>query len=171
MKRQERPDSDFWDKFDGELRSKQLAALVRTQSWYERLGKLSLLLARKSAAFTATACIFTLGIFTVSKTEFFAGDQSSAVPTATESPPSISEVGNIEVPMFVVDESVLRQERFESDFVPTIDVTPRYEINSLAKKSIPVSYQIISETKMFTAGHAVSGNSLGAKVIRTEDHF
>jgi hypothetical protein len=33
MKRQERPDADFWNKFDEELRSKQLSALVRTQSW------------------------------------------------------------------------------------------------------------------------------------------
>jgi len=32
LKRQEKPDEAFWDKFDEEMRSKQLAALVRTQS-------------------------------------------------------------------------------------------------------------------------------------------
>ena len=69
LKRQEKPDEEFWLKFDEEIRSKQLAAIVRTQSWYERAGELSLLIARKSAAATATASILALGIFTVSETD------------------------------------------------------------------------------------------------------
>lgn len=36
LKRAERPDPEFWTKFEAELRQKQLAALVQRRPWWER---------------------------------------------------------------------------------------------------------------------------------------
>ncbi len=37
LKRAERPDAEFWTKFDAELRQKQLAALVQRRAWWQEL--------------------------------------------------------------------------------------------------------------------------------------
>jgi len=172
LKRQERPDEAFWDKFDEEMRSKQLAALVRTQSWYERAGKLSILIARKSAAVTATASILALGVFTVSQTDYFTGGQTTTSLTQTEPMhPAVDDASAIDQPIFVVNDLHPQAEANEVDFSYGINATPSYEINALTKKSIPVNYQIIAEPKQFTAGHINSGTDLGAKVIGTWSHF
>lgn len=59
LKRAERPDPEFWSKFEVELRQKQLAALVQSRRWWERL---PLLVGRRAyLPLGATAAIaFTL---------------------------------------------------------------------------------------------------------------
>lgn len=172
LKRREKPDKAFWLKFDEEIRSKQLAALVRTQSWYERVGKISILIARKSAAATATASILALGIFTVSETDYFTEGQTTTRLTQTEPiHPKADEASAVDQPIFVVNDIHPQADVTEVDFSYGINATPSYEINALTKKSIPVNYQIIAEPKQFTAGHINSGTDLGAKVIGTWSHF
>ncbi|MBN12160.1 MAG: hypothetical protein CMI17_04040 [Opitutaceae bacterium] len=172
LKRQEKPDEAFWLKFDEEIRSKQLAALVRPQSWYDRVGKLSILIARKSAAATATASILALGIFTVSETDYFTGGQTTKSLSQTEPMlPTADDASAIDQPIFVVNDLHPQAEANEVDFSYGINATPSYEINALTKKSVPIDYQIISEPKQFTAGHINSGTDLGAKVIGTWSHF
>tara|TARA_B100000900_G_scaffold415103_1_gene443810 strand:+ start:5082 stop:5660 length:579 start_codon:yes stop_codon:yes gene_type:complete len=172
LKRQEKPDEAFWLRFDEELRSKQLAAIVRSQSWYQRVGKLFILIARKSAAATATASILAFGIFTISETDYFAGKQPTTSPNQKEPVhPTDDDASAIDQPIFVVDDLHSQAEANEVDFSYGIDATPSYEINALTKKSIPVNYQIIAEPKQFTAGHINSGTDLGAKVIGTWNHF
>jgi hypothetical protein len=172
LKRQEKPDEEFWLKFDEEIRSKQLAALVRTQSWYERVGKLSILIARKSAAAAATASILALGIFTVSETDYFTGEQTTNSLSQTEPMlPTADDASAIDQPIFVVNDLHPQAEANEVDFSYGINATPSYEINALTKKSVPINYQIIAEPKQFTAGHINSGTDLGAKVIGTWSHF
>jgi hypothetical protein len=41
LKRAERPAAEFWDRFDRELRTKQLAALVERTPWWKRLPQLA----------------------------------------------------------------------------------------------------------------------------------
>ena len=172
LKRQEKPDEAFWLKFDEEIRSKQLAALVRPQSWYDRVGKLSILIARKSAAATATASILALGIFIVSETDYFTGGQTTNSLSQTESMlPTADDASAIDRPIFVVNDLHPQAEANEVDFSYGINATPSYEINALTKKSVPINYQIIAEPKQFTAGHINSGTDLGAKVIGTWSHF
>ena len=174
LKRQERPDAAFWDKFDEELRSKQLGALVRTQSWYERLGKLSLLVARKSAAATAAVSIFALGIFGISRSEFFAGQESIpeqpaiAASQAFQSPELADEA-----PLFVVEERVQSPQRdaLDATIVEAFNAPRSYEIHTLHPQATPKSYQVIAAPKQFTAGEASGSASLGAKVIRTGNQY
>jgi|GEM_PF-593286 len=174
LKRQERPDDAFWDKFDEELRSKQLGALVRTQSWYERLGKLSLLIARKSAAATAAVSIFALGIFAISRSEFFA--EKGAIPqqpafAANQEVPSPTL--EKEAPLFVVNEGALapRIESMDATIVEAFNAPRSYEVHTLHPQSSPKSYQVIAAPKQFTAGETAGSASLGAKVIRTGNRY
>lgn len=39
LKRAERPPAEFWDRFDRELRAKQLSALVAKRPWWQRLNR------------------------------------------------------------------------------------------------------------------------------------
>lgn len=173
MKRQERPDAAFWDKFDEELRSKQLSALVRTQSWYERLGKTSLVVARKSATATATLSVFALGIFAVSQNEFFADNESDATqPALGAGNDSIVQNATNQSPLFVVEENIVAALKpIEPAFIQTIDAQPLYEIHTITQRVSSSSYSINAATKQFTAGGQANGTSLGAKVIRTGNQF
>lgn len=174
LKRQERPDAAFWDKFDEELRSKQLSALVRTQCWYERLGKLSLLVARKSATATAIVSVFALGIFTVSKSEFFANSELEAPQ------PSFTSIKELPVqddpiassPLFIVEESITAAaDPMDLAFAQPIDAQYHYEVHTLKQQAPPTRYQVIAAPKQFTAGKDLAEASLGAKVIRTGNRF
>ena len=170
LKRQERPDAAFWDKFDEELRSKQLTALVRTQSWHERLGKLSLLVARKSAAATAAVSVFALGIFAVSQSEFFTHQETNPAPAEVAINDTLSAPSA--APLFVVEESLsARDEIVNENFVPTINAQPTYEVHALRPQSSPKSYQVIATPKQFTVGAPSNETSLGAKVIRAGNQF
>ncbi len=172
LKRQERPDDAFWGKFDEELRSKQLAALVRTQSWYERTGKLVLLVARKSAAATATVSVLAIGVFTLSQTDFYSFETTETqanVPTGENPAELLADLDD--APVFVVDNHSAPQVGLETESIPEFDAVSYYEVNPLTKDALPVSYQIIAEPKQFTAGARVRDAGLGAKVIRSGNDF
>ncbi|MGK0239896.1 MAG: hypothetical protein ACI92G_003378 [Candidatus Pelagisphaera sp.] len=173
MKRQERPDANFWDKFDEELRSKQLSALVRTQSWYERLGKMTLVVARRSATTTATVSVFALGIFAVSKSEYFANNDLEATQAAAAAANEAGlQIATNELPLFVVEENfVAALETMEHALIQPINVQPLYEIHTLAQRTSSSGYSINAAPKQFTIGGQANGISLGAKVIRTGNQF
>ena len=59
LKRAERPEPEFWAKFEDQLRRKQLAAIVDKRPWWRRLSAASI--ARISVPVGATAVVaFTL---------------------------------------------------------------------------------------------------------------
>jgi hypothetical protein len=171
IKRQERPDAAFWNKFDEELRSKQLSALVRTQSWYERLGKMSLVVARRSATATAVISVFALGIFSVSQNEFFANNNTDETQPALAGESMAQDATN-QSPLFIVEDSFIASlEPKEPVFIQTIDAQPLYEIHTLTQRASSSSYSINAATKQFTVGGLTNNTSLGAKVIRTGSQF
>lgn len=57
LKRAERPNPDFWVRFDQELRTKQLAALVKREPWWNRLAEVWTFNARYRLAVGATAIL------------------------------------------------------------------------------------------------------------------
>lgn len=168
MKRQERPDATFWDRFDEELRSKQLGALVRTQAWYERAGTFFLLIARKSAAATAAVSVFALGIFAISRSDYFADQEIQAPQSPLAAENSIAMPSQDAAPIFVVEESF--QSAHGADIENAgihADAPHFYEVHALHPQSAPKSYQVIASPKQFTAGGTTAAsNGLGAKVIR-----
>jgi hypothetical protein len=62
LKRSERPAPEFWDKFDRELRQKQLAALVEERRWWQ---KFSLAMPRWAYAPAGAAAALALSVVSV----------------------------------------------------------------------------------------------------------
>jgi hypothetical protein len=62
LKRAERPDADFWARFDAELRQKQLAALVQRRAWWQELPQL---LARRAYLPIGAAAVLTFTLVSV----------------------------------------------------------------------------------------------------------
>jgi len=92
LKRAERPDPEFWSKFEVELRQKQLAALVERRPWWQQI---PLLLNRRAyLPIGATAAI----AFTLVSVRFYAPSPIASVdpvqPTqeAVVAAPSVSEL-------------------------------------------------------------------------------
>jgi len=57
LKRAERPAAEFWQRFDRELRTKQLAALVERKPWWKRVPQLIAVVARRPMPLGATAVL------------------------------------------------------------------------------------------------------------------
>ena len=57
LKRAERPRPEFWTRFDRELRTKQLAAMMKREPWWHRLGESLNFSARYRLALGATAIL------------------------------------------------------------------------------------------------------------------
>ena len=57
LKRAERPAAEFWQRFDRELRTKQLAALVERKPWWKRVPQLIAGIARRPLPLGATAVL------------------------------------------------------------------------------------------------------------------
>lgn len=62
LKRAERPDPEFWTKFEAELRQKQLAALVERRRWWEALPQL---FARRAYVPIGAAAVLTFTLVSV----------------------------------------------------------------------------------------------------------
>lgn len=62
LKRAERPDPEFWNKFEVELRQKQLAALVQREPWWHRLPQL---FARRAYVPIGAAAVLTVTLVSV----------------------------------------------------------------------------------------------------------
>lgn len=172
LKKRERPDEAFWDKFDRELRNRQLTALVQTRSWKDRLGSLALLALRKSAVIAATASVLALGLFTAHKTGWLPGSHIKTERPIAENPALEAADPIVDTPIFVVENSATATNDVEADSTPLPFGSPSYEVRRITKQSVPVSYQIMAEPKQFRASQsATEPQSLGAKIIRTGIHF
>ncbi len=174
MKRLERPSKEFWDGFEQELRSKQLTALVKTQSWYSRLGRLSLIVGKKSIAVVATTGALAIA--------FFAVPQIATITSTPETGQEILTVQSIEqepsTPLFVVEESKPEIEfQSISDSLPKIDGSAVYRVNVLAQPQQPESFTLVSSPKSFIldeesgAAKRNSGEEFGARIIRAGQRF
>ena len=172
LKKSERPDAAFWDQFDRELRNRQLTALVQTRSWRERAGAIALVALRKSAVFTATASVLALGLFTAHKTGLFPGAASDSKEQGMETPIAQSDESIDATPIFVVENTAATPSDTVADSSASYLGTPSYEVHRITKQSVPVSYRIMAEPKQFRARQSpTEQQSLGAKIIRTGNHF
>ena len=172
LKKSERPDAEFWDQFDRELRNRQLTALVQTRSWRERVGAIALIVLRKSAVFTATASVLALGLFTAHKAGLLPGATTDSKGPLVETPIAQGEEALVDTPIFVVENTVAAQSDVVADASLDYLGVPSYEVHRITKQSVPVSYRIMAEPKQFRARQSpTEQQSLGAKIIRTGNHF
>jgi hypothetical protein len=84
LKRAERPDAEFWSKFEVELRQKQLAALVERRPWWQSL---PLLLSRRAYLPLGATAVLT---FTLVSLRYYAPTQVANVAPAEQTRETIS---------------------------------------------------------------------------------
>lgn len=169
LKRNEKPDDAFWENFDENLRSKQLSALVETHTWYARTGKLSLLLAKKSAAVLATGGALALTFLAVDPLEL---NESTPTPADTTLAEVETEDVAIERPLFVVDSNASvtlpqKATSFESQ-LSDFSIPATYGINVLSSNVSESRYQLNTTPKTLLTSNRQYGESthdFGAKII------
>ncbi len=76
LKRAERPEAEFWNNFERELRQKQLTALLEKRSWWQQLPQL---FARRAYLPVGATAILA---FTIVSVKFYAPTQIARVETA-----------------------------------------------------------------------------------------
>ncbi len=174
LKKRERPSEEFWKGFEQELRSKQLTALVKTQSWYGRLGRLSLILGRKSIAVAATAGTLALAFFAVPQMV-----QVSSTDDLQKEILDLSEIAQQPAkPVFIVDESTRETESsIVGETFPQIDGAAIYRVNVMSQPESPERFTLVATPKTFT----LEDNSIptqkeiadkfGPKIIRAGQQF
>ncbi len=79
LKRAERPPAEFWAQFEGELRQRQLAALVEKKSWWHELSAVFARAGRLRLPLGATA-ILALTLVSVQRYSRSGGDPQPGVP-------------------------------------------------------------------------------------------
>ncbi|MCH6255428.1 hypothetical protein MLD52_02625 [Puniceicoccaceae bacterium K14] len=171
LKRSEKPDEAFWEKFDEDLRSKQLSALVETHTWYARTGKLSLLLAKKSAAVLATGGALALTFLAINPLQV---SETPSTPTAPVTA-SLETEDVIEAPLFVVDSQntiELSQPATTLDSqIKEFSLPATYGINVLSPDRSDSSFKLNTQPKTFTTSNRQSSSEqtgFGAQIIRSK---
>mgnify|MGYP001031017115 CR=1 FL=1 len=82
LKRMEKPDAAYWQRFDQEFRSRQLTTFVHIQPVHTRLRRACMLLARKAAPPVAAAGAVALTFFAATNTSYLADHDEIESPTA-----------------------------------------------------------------------------------------
>lgn len=169
LKRCEKPDAEFWEDFQEQLRNRQLAALVERPSWRSRLGDRAYILLRigaSSAVFAAAVALLLLAV--QQNADRRAEDAADMASMAPESP--TFDVGPSE-DVAASDDGQSLPQLFEG---PAI-----YGVNVLASEPANDRYTLVASPKIFTAqSNAGQGGEneemqggLGALVIRTSHQF
>jgi hypothetical protein len=95
LKRAERPSPEFWEHFDCELRSKQLAALVQTKPWWQTLASKKVLIRVCMPLGAAAAVAMSFGSFGRVASRAPAARTASFVPSVeTVSAAAPAQVGS-----------------------------------------------------------------------------
>lgn len=90
LKRAERPDAEFWGKFERELRQKQLTALLQKRPWWQELPQL--LVRRSYLPLGATAVL----AFTLVSIKYYAPTQIAQEETSLNGSPAVA--GDMAIP-------------------------------------------------------------------------
>lgn len=166
VKRSERPEPEFWDRFERELHQKQLLALVQATPWYLRVGQIVGRLARRSAPVTAAAAAVAAGYFAVSGPTNLvkapANDETIArYETIRISPSEPTIVAAVEdLPELVVPAMAARSEPIVAQAQP-VRAEARYVMDVMAKDDRPSRYVTLSSPKTLLA----SGSPYGTYVV------
>ncbi len=157
VKRAERPEREFWDRFDRELHQKQLAALVQATPWHLRLGRFVGRFARRSAPITAAAAAVAAGYFAISgpatMVQAPADDRAigryETIRIRPSEPTTVAAVENL--PELIVQAAAARSEPIETQTQP-VWAEARYVMDVMANDNRPSRYVTLSSPKtLFTS--------------------
>lgn len=162
VKRAERPDREFWDRFERELHQKQLSALVQAAPWYLRLGQFVGRFARRSAPFTAAAAAVAAGYFAVSGPTTMVQAPSKdpsigryeTIRVRPADPITVAAVENL--PEMIVPASATWSEPVVAQAQP-VRAEARYVLDVMAKDNRPSRYVTLSNPKTLLASGSPDG--------------
>ncbi|MBL4574776.1 MAG: hypothetical protein JKY51_01580 [Opitutaceae bacterium] len=147
FKRLEKPEPAFWEKFDRELRHKQLASLVEKQPWYSQFKGFALLFARKSSPVAAFAVVLTIGYFSL--TSSFVQTKNQPTPDSTLPSGNLAQI-EVEVPEVKVE--AVAPELANEAIVPSFRAEARYVTNIISKPRVSGQrFETISTPQAFLA--------------------
>ena len=177
VKRDERPEREFWDRFERELHQKQLSALVQAQPWYLKVGRLVVQLARRSAPLTAAAAAVAAGYFVVNGPSFLTqaplGEVTNGRYETVRVRPAAAEVETTAVaslPELVVQLASYRTTQPEVQPEP-IRAEARYAMDVMAKNDQPERYVTLSSPKTLFAADAPEGTYVVNALSSTRNAF
>ncbi|MEZ5275659.1 MAG: hypothetical protein R3F07_04690 [Opitutaceae bacterium] len=177
VKRDERPEREFWDRFERELHQKQLSALVQAQPWYLRASRLLVRLARRSAPLTAAAAAVAAGYFVVGGPGFVAqaplADTTNGRYETVRVRPVAAEAETAAVaslPELVVQLASYRTTEPEIQPAP-IRAEARYAMDVMAKNDQPARYVTLSSPKTLFAADAPEGTYVVNALSTTRNAF
>jgi hypothetical protein len=163
LKRAERPPAEFWGRFDRELRTKQLAALVEKHSWWDRFAaSFGLLAARYRVPVGATAI---LGLSFVTINEY----RSNPQPIATDSVATASIASaptstlRIETAMPVLADAAVLPEYHVREAVTPVRIEEAVEVPATSTSS---RLQLVSLLTNFS--DPVSSDLMAANLAATQ---
>lgn len=160
LKRMEKPDPAFWDKFDQEFRNRQLTTFVQIQPLHIRLRRVCLIVARKAAPPVAAAGAVALTFFAVTSTSFLtssdSSEQSPAKTRVSQAPQRETEAA-----YFTVQTELKPAAEKARSFEQTI-----YQVNVLDNGSDKTSdYKLYATPVTFSQSGNTQSQGAGAQVL------
>lgn len=163
VKRSERPDREFWERFEHQLHRKQLSALVQAQPWYLKAGRLIGRSARRAAPLTAAAAAVAAGFFVLSgpaalvqvpaqRTTNERYETVRVTPATADGAAAVVE----HLPELVIQLASFRTTQPEAHAQP-IRAEARYALDVMAKNDLPARYVTLSSPKTLFAADSPEG--------------
>ncbi|MDQ8201665.1 hypothetical protein [Pelagicoccus sp. SDUM812003] len=176
LKKLERPDAAFWQRFEQEFRSKQLSSLVRVQPWRTRLYRLALVAARRAAPPTTALGAIALSLVALTNTSFLVqDDREDPSETKLHDDPKTPNK-----PQFVVGSETTPNDPLAPAFHQPLEFEthPVYQMNVM-QNPLPQAeaYRLNAMPVTFSSGYDETAERpdlhapLGAKVIRAQKQF
>jgi hypothetical protein len=167
LKRAERPDAEFWTKFDAELRQKQLAALVQRRAWWQQLPHL---FARRAYLPIGAAAVLT---FTFVSVRHYAPDQVTLAEA--ELPASVRTVPAVPRADLAADRELAAVAAAPLDESEPVSVQRFDDRTAVAAAPQPLSSQLPAQTSELVpwsarvSGDSPSARSIAANLARLEE--
>ncbi|MBA3849700.1 MAG: hypothetical protein C0502_06850 [Opitutus sp.] len=162
LKRAERPDPEFWAKFEAELRQKQLAALVERRRWWETLPQV---LARHAYVPIGAAAALA---FTLVSVRYYA---PTAVVQERELPPATHSIAAESAPRADVVSSVGTGAQSPAALLATVEPSLATAPDARLSEQLPPRTEELVPWSTVPAGDRPSARSIAknfAKLEQTE---
>ena len=158
LKRAERPDPEFWTKFEAELRQKQLAALVERRRWWETLPQL---FARRAYVPIGAAAVLT---FTLVSVRNYA---PTAVVQEHELVPARSIAAEV-APHASIVSAVESNAQAPAALVATVETTPERPIPHQLSDQLPTKTDELVPWSAVPTGDRPSARSIAKNLAKLE---
>ncbi|MDQ8186097.1 hypothetical protein [Pelagicoccus sp. SDUM812002] len=164
LKRLEKPDAAYWEKFEQEFRSRQLTTFVHIQPMHTRIRRACMIIARKAAPPVAAAGAVALTFFAVTNASHFNQSPDDEIKSSrNELAPAQESEGQDAYFLVSVENSADSPQ--ESDPSDTI-----YQVHELSNRGVTANgYQL--NTTPVTFSKNVAGQTATANILSQQPNY